>query len=108
MRGGAVGLLIEATERRAAVAGDESRGPQPGQVVESAPIQQDADQRLHAGDENATILEQIFVVQGDFSMSHGKFFPAALPARVARIYKAARNACQSRARKRAKVGKSNG
>ena len=75
-----VRLLVEAAQGRAAIARHEPRGAQSGAAVQSPLIQQDPDQRLNAGDENATILEQIFVVQGHFCMAHGKIFPAALLA----------------------------
>ena len=36
-------------------------------------VEQDAEQRLDAGDENAAIFEQEFVVERDFGVPHGNF-----------------------------------
>jgi len=84
----AVGLLVEAPQRRAAIAGEKARGLQSVARIEPAPIQQDAHQRLDAGDENSPIFEQKLVVKRDFGVSHSNFFPTALSERLARTYKA--------------------
>jgi hypothetical protein len=69
------GLLVQATQRRAAIAGQEARRIEPGPGVQALSIEEDADQRLHAGDERATIFEQIFVVERDFRVPHSKKIP---------------------------------
>ena len=55
--------LVEAAQRRAAVPGHEARGVQAGQPVALALQDQQADQRLDAGDENASRFELVLVVE---------------------------------------------
>jgi hypothetical protein len=47
----------------------------PARVSRRFLIEENADQRLHAGDERATIFEQIFVVERDFRVPHSKKIP---------------------------------
>jgi hypothetical protein len=61
--GGAPELLVEPAERRAAIAGDEARGVEPGAAVALALHQQHADERLRAGDEDALLFEVVLVVE---------------------------------------------
>jgi hypothetical protein len=56
--------LVEAAERRAAVAGDEARGVQAGALVALALQHHQADQRLRAGEEDAALLQGVLVVEG--------------------------------------------
>ena len=64
---GAPELLVEAAERRAAIAGDEAGGVQPGAPVALALHQQHADDRLRAGEEDALLRQVVLVVEGDVS-----------------------------------------
>ena len=64
---GAPEVLVEAADRRAAIAGDEAGGVQPGAPVALALHQQHADDRLRAGDEDAVLRQVVFVVEGDVS-----------------------------------------
>ena len=58
---------VERAQRRAAIAGDEAGGVQPGQHVALALQHQQAHQRLHAGHVNAAGLELIFVIESDIA-----------------------------------------
>ena len=58
---------VERAQRRAAIAGDEAGGVQPGQHVALALQHQQAHQRLNAGHINAAGLELIFVVESDIA-----------------------------------------
>ena len=64
---GAPEVLVEAADRRAAIAGDEAGGVQPGAAVALALHQQHADDRLRAGDEDPVLRQVVFVVEGDVS-----------------------------------------
>src|SRR6185503_19727422 len=55
--------LVQAAERRAAIAGDESRGVDAGGGVARALQHHQADQRLGAGEENPAALERELIVQ---------------------------------------------
>ena len=48
-------LAIQPAQRRAAIAGDEAAGIQPGGAIEPGLLQQDADQRLDAGQQNRRV-----------------------------------------------------
>src|SRR6266705_1028450 len=48
-------LLVEAAERRAAIAGDVPRGIEPGAAVALLLHQAEADQRLESGDKDAAL-----------------------------------------------------
>ena len=67
---GAPEILVEPTNRRAAVAGDEPGGVKPGKPVALALHQQQADDRLCAGDEDTVFREVVFVVERDVSESN--------------------------------------
>jgi hypothetical protein len=58
-------LLVEPTERRAAVAGDEAGGVEAGGTVAPGLDERQSHQRLKAAHENASVLETIFVVKVD-------------------------------------------
>ncbi len=102
---GAVGLLVKASQGRAAIAGNEAARLQSRPRVEAVLVQEDADQRLHAGDENPTTFEQIFVVECYICVPHRKIIPFGLALAVARIYKCGNSACQSLAQGRPVLGK---
>ena len=63
VRLGALELLVEAAERRAAIAGDVARGVEPGAAVALVLHQAEAHQRLVAGDEDAALGQVVFVVE---------------------------------------------
>ena len=63
--------LVEAAERRAAVARNEPRGVQPGLLVAQALQHHQADQRLRAGEEHAAALDGVLVFEAGFSDFHG-------------------------------------
>ena len=58
-------LLVEAAERRAAIAGDEARGVEPGAAVALLLHQAEPDQRLVAGHEDPVLGQVVFVVEAD-------------------------------------------
>jgi len=60
-------------------------------------VDQDPQQRLHAGDENAALGEQKFVVERHFGVPHRNFLPSAPRVSLRRSYKIAAIACQKRA-----------
>ena len=64
-------LQVEPAERRAAIAGDEAGGVEPGAAVALALHQQHADDGLRAGQENALLPEVEFVVERDVVKRHG-------------------------------------
>jgi len=63
------GLVVTA-QRRAAIAGDEARGVEPGRFVAPALHQRQANQRLGAGDEDPTGFEGVLVVKRDCGERH--------------------------------------
>ena len=63
--------LVEAAQRRAAVAGDEAGGVQARAQVALALQQQQPDQRLRAGEEDAAALERVLVVERDLGERGG-------------------------------------
>ncbi len=69
---GAHHLLVEAAERRAAVAGDVAAGVEAGAAVALLLHQQGADQRVIAGDQDAGLREIVFVVEADRSKRHAR------------------------------------
>ena len=69
------GLLVEAAQRRAAIARKVAAGVQSREAIEALSIEQNPEKSLHASDEGATIFEHIFVVERDFRVPHGKNFP---------------------------------
>ncbi len=62
---GADHLMIDAAERRTAIAGDKAGGVQPGSTVALLLHQQKPHQRLYAGYENNRLLKIVFVVEAD-------------------------------------------
>ena len=67
---GALELAVEAAERRAAIAGDEACGVEPGAAVELLLHQAEPHQRLEAGDEDAAVAEVVLVVERDVAQRH--------------------------------------
>ena len=67
MPAGAHELLVEAAERRAAIAGDIAGGVEAGAAVALLLHQAEAHERLKAGDEDPALGEVVFVVEGDVS-----------------------------------------
>ncbi len=61
----ALELLVEAAERRAAIAGDQARGIQPRTAVALALHKAQAHERLKAGDEHPALRQIVFVVERD-------------------------------------------
>ena len=70
MRRGALELVVEAAERRAAIAGDVARGVEPGALVALVLHQRQAHQRLIAGDEDAALGQVVLVVERDVIERH--------------------------------------
>jgi hypothetical protein len=56
-------LLVQAAQRRALVAGDEGRRAQAAAAVGAHLVEEDADQRLGARQEDRALLEQVLVAQ---------------------------------------------
>ncbi len=65
--GAALELLVEAAERRALVAGHERARQQSARPVGPVLVEQHADEALDAGEEDAAVLEQVLVVEGDLA-----------------------------------------
>ena len=61
----ALELLVEAAERRAAIAGDQPRGVQSRAAVALALHQAQTHQRLKAGDEHPALRQIVFIVERD-------------------------------------------
>ena len=57
--------LVEGAERRAAIARHVPGGVEPGELVALALQDQQADQRLRAGEEDAAAFERVLVVEVD-------------------------------------------
>ena len=70
---GALELVVEPAQRRAAIAGDIARGIEAGAPVALLLHQAHADQRLVAGDEHAAFREVVFVRERDLPERHGAF-----------------------------------
>ncbi len=64
-RPGAQKLAIEAAERRAAVAGDETRGIEPVAAVQFLLHQTEPNQSLEAGYEDPALAKVVFIVELD-------------------------------------------
>ena len=77
LAGGANELLVETSERRAAVAGDIAGGVQPGAAVALFLHQAGTDQRLIPGHEYVRLVEVVFVVEADRSKRHDWLSKAA-------------------------------
>ena len=63
--------LVEAAQRGSAVAGDEAAGGEPRERVALALQDQEADQRLDAGEVDAARVERVLVVERDFAQDRG-------------------------------------
>ena len=63
--------LVEPAERRAAIAGDEAGGVQPGRAVALALQHRQAHQRLDAGHQHPPALERVAVVEAHLCQGHG-------------------------------------
>src|SRR5690606_25012232 len=67
-------LLVEATKRGAAIAGNEAPCAQPGRPVEAAAVEGDANQGLDAGEVHDPAFEAVLVVEGDGAGMRGHRF----------------------------------
>ena len=67
---GAPQRLVEPAQRRAAIAGDEAAGVEPGGRVALALHHRQAHQRLGPGQVDAPLVERVFVVEGDRRQRH--------------------------------------
>ena len=67
---GAQELAVKAAERRAAIAGDKTRGAQPVAAVQLLLHQAEPHQGLEAGDKDAAVAEVVFVVELDVAQRH--------------------------------------
>ena len=67
---GAHELLVEAAERRAAIAGEITAGVEAGGAVARFLHQAGADQRLITGDQDAALGQIVFVVEADRAKRH--------------------------------------
>ncbi len=85
---GALELIVEPAERRAAVAGDVARRVEPGTAIALFLHQAHAHQRLIAGGEDAGLRQIVFVAEVDTLERHGSVLRAgsgmAHPTRVTR------------------------
>ena len=58
-------LLVEAAERRALVAGDHRAGHEAAAAVGAVLVEREPDEALEAGEEDASLLEDVLVVERD-------------------------------------------
>jgi hypothetical protein len=63
----ALELLVEPAERRALIARDHRSGVKPAPAVGAMLVQREPDQRLHAGQQDRSLLEQVLVVERDLA-----------------------------------------
>ena len=70
-------LLVEAAERRAAIAGDEAAGMKPGAAVALVLHQAEADDRLITGDEDPLPAQVVFVGETDRAQSRHRCLSSA-------------------------------
>ncbi len=61
-------LLVEAAQRGALVAGDHRPGGQPATAVGAVLLEHEAYERLHAGQEDPALLEDVLVVEADLAL----------------------------------------
>ena len=80
---GALELLVEPAERRAAIAGDVARGVQAGAAVALLLHQAQPHQRLEAGHEDPALRQVVFVVERDVIERHRARPPPAVCPRGA-------------------------
>ena len=84
-------VLVEAAERRAAIAGDEARRVEAGEPVPLPLHQQQAHDRLRAGDEDAILRKIVLVVERDVPEryafhGHRPFLQLTPPCRYSPAY----------------------
>ncbi len=58
-------LLVEAAERRALVAGDEGAGVQAAAAIGAVLVEQQAHERLDAGEQDAALVELVAILERD-------------------------------------------
>src|SRR5690606_33374192 len=73
-------LLVEATERRTAIAGDETRRVEAGEAVTLALHEEHAHHRLRARDEDPLLGKIVFVVERDVMKRHMPSPRRAMPS----------------------------
>ena len=78
-------LLVETAERRAPISRNEPCRTEPCRFIQTMLVQQNAKQRLDAGDKHPTIREQKFVVERHFLVAHRNFFPFGPPLTLCTI-----------------------
>ena len=76
---GAPELLVEAAERRAAIAGNETRRIEAGKAIAFALHEQHADDRLRAGQEDALLAEIELVVERNVMKRHRQILCGGRP-----------------------------
>ncbi len=76
---GAQEVLVEPAERRAAIAGDEAGGVQPGEPIPLPLHQEHPDDRLRPGDEDAVLCQVVLVVQRDVAERSARFGHSPVP-----------------------------
>ena len=76
---GALELVVEPAERRAAIAGDVARGVEPGAAVALVLHQRQPHQRLIAGDEHAALRQVVLVVERDVIERHAQTSAGSVP-----------------------------
>ena len=76
-------LLVEPAQRRALVARDHRAGGQAAAAVGAVLVEHQAHERLHAGEEDAALLEHVLVVEADLAprASRGRRSPRPRAAR---------------------------
>jgi hypothetical protein len=60
-------LDVEPAERRALVARDQRAGGEPATQVGAMLVEHETHERLHAGDQDAALLEHVLVVEADLA-----------------------------------------
>ena len=76
-------LAVEAAERRALVAGDHRRRAESAATVGAVLVERQADEALHAREQDAAVLEDVLVVEGDVAASRSRRPAPVAPAAVA-------------------------
>ena len=76
-------LLVEPAERRALVAGDQRAGGEAAAQVGAVLVEHEAHESLHAGDQDAALLEHVLVVEADLvARVRPQGAPLTAPARL--------------------------
>src|SRR5437763_11403873 len=78
-------LLVEAAERRAAIAGDVAGGVEAGAAVARLLHEAEADQRLETGDEDPAVAEIELVLEADLVQRHWVVLRGAAGSRDRRL-----------------------